>query len=171
MKAMNDEKLIMGMMAKLPSVEERELLATLWLEHSERKELTVKPAVSASCLRNPNETQQSLVFGEPDDLIEQFAITDIGSRTGGVFRMRERKGRGGSDGISFDDRVCSGRVRLYVGRMYFGDAVVNVFAYKLLYGSPESRREQAASLREAIVQRGGINVFALEIARKHGLVK
>ena len=61
-----------------------------------------------------------------------------------------RKGRGGSDGISFDDRVCSGRVRLYVGRMYFGDAVVNVFAYKLLYGSPESRREQAASLRSAL---------------------
>lgn len=168
---MNDEKLIMGMMAKLPSVEERELLATLWLEHSERKELTVKPAVSASCLRNPNETQQSLVFGEPDDLIEQFAITDIGSRTGGVFRLRERRGRGEKEGVSFDDRVYSGRVRVYIGRMHFGDAGISVFAFKELHGIAESRRAQAESLREAIVQMGGVNVFAQAMARRHGFIE
>ena len=167
---MNEEGLIMSMMVKLQAEEERALLLSLWKEHSERSR-AANPAVPVCDSRHLSGTQQSLDFGKQDDFLEQFDVTSTDGKEGGVFRLRKRRGRGENEGVSFDDRVHSGRVRVYIGRMHFGDAGISVFAFKELHGIAESRRAQAESLREAIVQMGGANVFAQAMARRHGFIE
>lgn len=182
---MNDEKLIMGMMAKLPSVEERELLATLWLEHSERKELTVTQAVSFSDSRQSAGTQQSLDFRVQGEYYDRAELSRIRDKEGqGDFIPKVfRKGEWLTDACFLHNKYTQ-TIRVYIGHLRTSEGYKQrVYINIRLKGklSPKDAKynsvvvgdwkEDIGNFKDFVEKEGGLGVFVHNVEVMYGLVK